>query len=77
MFYAYLKRPNAGETLEATDIVRVGSGSEAHLEGKIEGYTEHGYTLSSKEEYIAAGNAEPDDTDESPNQGDAADVTNA
>ena len=75
MFYAYIKFPSTEET--AGQIIRIGSATESHLEGKLEGYIEQGFTLSSPQEYLDAGNEPLDDADESPNEGDAAGMTNA
>lgn len=75
MFYAYIKFPSIEEG--EGQIIRIGSATEAHLEGKLEGYIEQGFTLSSPQEYLDAGNEPLDDTDETPNEGDAAGMTNA
>lgn len=77
MLYVYMKRKDVGETLGAEDYQRFGESTQEKLDETIKHYSENGFEMSTVEEYVAAGNAQPDDTDESPNEGDAADVTNA
>ena len=77
MFYAYMKRKEVGESIGAEDFIRIGEATQEKLDETIAHNLENGFEMSTVEEYVSAGNAQPDDTDESPLEGDAAGITNA